>query len=155
MPKTAVGLFQDTRGMDDAIRQIEALGFPRNEVRSLKEPATFEINGVMSFPRLDFEVDLRRELSRVGATQTEIEAYVAGLRRGGALIFATGSDEDTKVDAAVGVMNRCGAVGVAEAIGAEPRLPRVGHAGMTPTGENPVLAGRLRQQTDGACVFVW
>lgn len=155
MPKTAVGLFEDTHAMDEAVRQIEALGFPRNEVRSLKEPATFEITGIMSFPRLDFEVDLRRELARIGATKAEIETYVAGLRRGAALIFATGSDEDAKVDAAMGIMNRCGAVGVGESIGAQPDLPRVAYESMTPAGDNPVLTGRLRQQADGACMFVW
>lgn len=154
MLKTAVGLFEDAHRVEDAIRQIEALGFPRNEVRSLTEPTTFEITGLMSFPRLDFEVDLRRDLTKIGATKAEIEAYVAGLRRGGVLVFATGSDEDKKVDAAADIMNRCGAVGVEEAIGAEPQLPRVAHAGMTPAGERPVLAGRIRQ-SGGACMFVW
>jgi hypothetical protein len=41
---------------------------------------------VMSFPRLEFEVDLTRELTRIGATQAEAQAYVEGLRRGGALV---------------------------------------------------------------------
>ena len=64
----------------------------------MKEPASFDVTGVMSFPRIDFEVDLSRELARIGATIPEAQAYVEGLRRGGALAFATGSDE--KVDAA-------------------------------------------------------
>jgi hypothetical protein len=67
MPKTAVGLFDKPAVVDDVVREIEALGFPRQEVRKVEEPATFEITGVMSFPRLDFEVDLKRELTRIGA----------------------------------------------------------------------------------------
>lgn len=47
----------------------------------------------MSFPRLDFETELIRELTKIGATKAEAQAYVEGLRRGGALVFATGSDE--------------------------------------------------------------
>jgi len=152
MAKTAVGLFQDAHRVNEVIPEIEALGFPRNEVRSLREPATFEITGVMSFPRLDFEV-LRRELARIGATKAEIEVYVDGLRRGGALVFATASDE--KVDAAAGVMNRHGAVEIEEIPGAEPSLPRVALESMAPAGDNLVLAGRVRQPGGGACVFVW
>ena len=75
----------------------------------------------MSFPRLDFEVDLVRELTRIGATKAESQAYVEGLRRGGALVFATGSDE--KVEAAADIMNRHGAVEVDETSGPEPQLP--------------------------------
>src|SRR5271170_1215949 len=93
MPKTVVGLFENARLVDDAVREIEALGLPRQEVRIMKEPASFEVTGVMSFPRVDFEVDLRRGLSRIGATAAETEAYVEGLRRGGALALATGSDD--------------------------------------------------------------
>jgi len=93
MPKTTVGLFESPRIVEDVVREIEALGLPRNEVRVVGEPTTFEVTGVMSFARLDFEVDLARELTRIGATKAEAEAYIEGLRRGGALVFATGSDE--------------------------------------------------------------
>jgi hypothetical protein len=112
MPKTVVGLFENAQIVDDAVREIEALGFPRQEVRTMREPANFDVTGVMSFPRLDFEVDLNRELTRIGATIPEAQAYVEGLRRGGALAFATGPDE--KVDAAGNIMNRLGAMEVEE-----------------------------------------
>lgn len=110
MPKTAVGLFENSGPVDDVVREIEALGFPRREVRTLDEPANFEVTGVMSFPRLDFEVDLIRELTRIGATKMEAQDYAKGLRRGGALVFATGSNE--KVDDAAEMMNRHGAIEV-------------------------------------------
>jgi hypothetical protein len=153
MPKTAVGLFEDPGLVDDVVREIEVLGFPRNEVRTLDEPASFEVTGVMSFPRLDFEVDLMRELTRIGATQAEAQAYVEGLRRGGALVFATGSDE--KVEAAADIMNRHGAVEIEETSGPEPHLPHVVRESMTPIRDSPVSAGRLRQPGGGAVSFVW
>jgi hypothetical protein len=71
MPKTVVGLLENPGLVDGVVREIEALGFPRKEVRTLAEPATFDVTGVMSFPRLDFEVDLVRELTRIGATKAE------------------------------------------------------------------------------------
>lgn len=50
MPKTAVGLFEHPGLVDDVVRE---------KVRNLKEPAAFEVTGVMSFPHLDFEVDCK------------------------------------------------------------------------------------------------
>ncbi len=154
MPKTAVGLFENASRVDDVVREIEALGFPRKEVRKVEEPKTFDITGVMSFPRLDFEVDLGRELSRIGATNAEARAYVEGLRRGGALVFATGSDD--KVDAAAGIMNRHGAVEIEEASGPEPDLPHVAPESAPSLNDHPVMMGRIRHQPgDGASFFVW
>ena len=153
MPKTAVGLFERPDLVDEVVREIEAHGFPRKEIRTLTEPPTFEVTGVMSFPRLDFEVDLSRELTRIGATKAESQVYVDGLRRGGALVFATGADE--QVDAAAEVMNRHGATGIAEARGPEPQLPGVARASMTGMHSSPVVAGRIREPGSGAAFFVW
>ncbi len=153
MPKTVVGLFKKPGEVDEVVREIEALGFPRKDVHALAEPATFAVTGVMSFARLDFEVELMRELTRIGATRGESQAYVEGMRRGGELVMATGSDE--QVDAAADVINRHGAVGVEETSGAEPRLPAVVRAGLSPTRTSPVLAGRIREPEGGATFFVW
>jgi hypothetical protein len=153
MPKTVVGLFENPRLADEVVSAIETLGIPRQEVRTLEEPAAFEVSGVMSFPRLDFEVDLSRELARIGATKAEAQVYLKGLRRGGALIFATGSDG--KVDAAAEIMNQRGAVGIEETSGPEPQLSGVVHDNMTPIRDHPVLAGRIREPGSGAAVFVW
>ena len=144
MPKTTVGLFEDPGVVEEVVREIAALGFPRNEVRVLDEPPTFPVTGVMSFARLDFEVDLVRELTRIGATKAEAQGYVQGLRRGGELVFATGSDE--KVDMAADIMNRRGAVEIEETTGPEPHLPECRFARtLSPMTETSVMAGRIRQ----------
>ena len=154
MPKTAVGLFEKPEIVDDVMREIESLGIPRREVRTIEEPKTFEVTGVMSFARLDFEVDLIRELTRIGATKAEAQAHVTGLRRGGALVFATGSDEHVR--AAAEIMDRHGAVQIEENSGAEPRLPGVVRAaGMAAAAETPVMTGRIRESGGGASLFVW
>jgi hypothetical protein len=153
MPKTVVGLFENARLVDEAVREIEALGFPRQEVRTMREPADFGVTGVMSFPRLDFEVDLGRELHRIGATIPETRAYVEGLRHGGALVFATGADE--ALEAAGNIMNRLGAVEIEEVTGPEPEMAGVVREGMMPAPDNSVQAGRIRPVNGGACFFVW
>jgi len=153
MPKTVVGLFENPGCVDEVVRDIEALGFPRNEVRTLEEPKAFDVTGVMSFPRLDFEVDLIRSLERIGASKAGAQAYREGLRRGGALVLATGSDE--KVTAAADLMNRNGAVKIEQDSGPEPQLPHSFRANMTPMRDSPIVAGRIQQPSDGACFFVW
>ena len=153
MPKTVVGLFENPGLADSVIREIEALGFPRKEIQTIAEPAIFEVTGVMSFPRLDFETALGRELHRIGATIPETSAYLEGLRHGGALVFATGAGEE--LEAAGNIMNRLGAVGIEEVTGPEPELAGVVRQGMMPAPDNSVQAGRIRQQGGGACFFVW
>jgi hypothetical protein len=153
MPKTVVGLFEDAGVVDGVIRDIEALGFPRQEVRSLAEPKSFEVSGVMSFPRLDFEVDLTRGLTRIGASTAQAHAFVKGLQRGGALVFATGSDE--RVAEAAGIMNRDGAVEIETGRGPEPRMPGLDRVNDTPMRDASVLAGRIREPGGAACFFVW
>ncbi len=153
MPRTTVGLFEDPESVEDVVREIETLGFPREEVRVVDEPRTFPVTGVMSFARLDFEADLVRELMRIGATKAEAQAYMDGLRRGGALVLATGSDE--KVDKAADIMNRRGAVEIEETSGPEPRTPSTVHENAMPAPESSVMAGRIRQPGGGACLFVW
>lgn len=153
MPKTTVGLFKDPSVVESVVREIEALGFPHNEVRTLSEPRTFEVTGPMSFGRLDFEVDLKRELARIGATNAEALAYVEGLKHGGALVLATGRNGDA--DDAAQIMRRSGAEEIEETRGPEPSLPRATHESGVAMFDGSVLAGRILQPGSGACVFVW
>lgn len=139
--------------VDNVVREIETLGFPRKEVRTLSEPATFEVTGVMSFARLDFEVELMRELTRIGATIAEAKAYGDGLRRGGALVLATGSDDG--VWAAADIMDRCGAVVVEEVRGSEPQFAGVIRENMTPVRDSEVQTGRVRAPGGAAAFFAW
>ncbi|MBV6431772.1 MAG: hypothetical protein IANPNBLG_01905 [Bryobacteraceae bacterium] len=153
MQKTTIGLFKTAEHVEEVVRDIEALGFTRNGVGAIKEPGVFEPNGVMSFPRLEYEVELGRTLSRLGAKKEETEAYIGGLRHGGALVFATDEDEK-KVDAAADVMNRHGAVDIEESASAAPHLPRLPHESLRQT-QDAVLTGRSRQSGSGARFFTW
>lgn len=153
MPKTAVGLFEDRSCADEVVREIEATGFPRYEVRTLGEPLDLSASGVMSIPRIDFEVELYRELCKMGASKTATEAYVDGLRRGGVLVFATGSKDE--VDNAADIMNRHGAVEVEEEQAPQPHLHTPSPESLLPESGDQVQSGRLRHSGGGACFFVW
>lgn len=154
MVKTAVGLFKNADVAEEVVRDLESKGFPRMELRTLDEPLDFGSRGAMSIPRIDFEVQVFRELKRIGATQQEAQAYVDGLRRGGALVFATDSDEKA-VDAAAGIMNQHGALEVEETRGAEPELPDAERERPVARRDSSVLGGRMQQPGGAARYFVW
>jgi hypothetical protein len=153
MAKTAVGLFENPSSADDVVHELEASGFPRNDVRVLGEPREMAGSGVMSTPHTDFEVDLIRELRTIGATEADAEAYVEGVRRGGVMVFATGSDE--KADAAAEIMNRHGVVEIEELSAWQLHLPGTDRDDMAPVRDSSVQAGRIRSPGAGARLFVW
>jgi len=166
MQKTAVGLFNNAAEVDDVIRDIEALGFARNEIHTIEEPERFDATGVMSFPKGEHEVEVARALNRMGASKEETEAYVAGLRQGGTIVFATDQDE-SKVDAAAEVLERYGAVvvdqtsdfgepsGSGETSDSAPHLPFTPEGSHLARRNDSVQSGRVRQPSGGARFFVW
>ncbi len=153
MSKTAVGLFENPGSVDGVVRDLEGRGFPRKDVRVIGEPREMPGSGPMSIPRTDFEVDLTRELKTMGAVEADAKAYVDGVRRGGVIVFATGSDE--KADDAVEIMNRYRAAEVEELNVAETSLPSTVGDGLTPNRDSSVQIGRFRSPGDGARLFVW
>jgi hypothetical protein len=153
MSKTAVGLFRNSGVADQVVHDLDASGFPRNEVRRLGEDRDMGDTGMMGTPHTDFAVGLDRELRRIGASDPEAHAYVQGVRRGGVLVFATGSDE--QVDSAAEIMNRHGAAEVEELTGREPNTGRIGGEGMPLVQSDFSQTGRVRQQGGGARMFVW
>jgi hypothetical protein len=152
MSKTAVGLFQSSELADVVARDLVANGFPKNEVRTLREPIDLPGAGLMSTPHTDFEVGLERELTAIGATVPEANAYARGTRRGGVLVFATGSERE--VLNAADIMNSAGALEVEELTGQEPRQIVIGQD-VPSVPDSPQQAGRIRETGSGARVFVW
>jgi hypothetical protein len=153
MSHTAVGLFDSAGAADHVLLDLEASNFPRREIRVVREPIDMAVTGVMSTPRADFEVGLERELRAIGATVGEANAYADGVRRGGVLMFATGSSRE--VDSASEIMNRHGAVDVRELTGAEPDFAgSVTGTVVSPSG-GASQTGRVRQAGGGARMFVW
>lgn len=153
MPKTAVALFKNPALVEDVVREIEKLGIPKQEVRTLEEPNRFPVNGVMSFARLEFEVELKHALSEIGVADSEEEAYIRGLRNGGVLVLASGPDD--RVEAAAQIMNRQGAVDLETSGGPEPELPEPDLEGSLPSRDTSLQTGRIREESLGARLFVW
>lgn len=106
-------------------------------------------SGMMSTPHTDFEADLIRELRTIGAPEADAGAYVRGVRQGGVIVFATGSDE--KVDTAAKIMNSHHAVELKELSVSEPHLG----TNTTPHRRNYQQTGRVRSSGGGARLFVW
>jgi len=152
--KTAVGLFDNPRLVNQVIGEIETIGLPRNHIHSVGEPLDFAVTGVMEIAHIDFEVELMRELKRIGTTKSEAENFIQGVRHGNILVFATGPDD--KVDAAAQIMNRRGALEIEEVSGnAEPHLPSLVRGSPIAAAEPEIQTGRVRQAGGGARFFVW
>jgi hypothetical protein len=153
MSKTAVGLFENPGLADQVVHDLEGGGFPRNEIRILGESLDMAGSGVMSTPRTDFQVELNRDLRKIGATEPEAEAYVEGVRRGGVLVFASGPDE--KIEAAAEIMNRHSPVEVEELTGGELNLPSTTGRNVSAPHDSSVQTGKTRQTGGGARLFSW
>jgi len=153
MAKTAVGLFENLGSVDEVVRELKASGIPQKDVRVLREPREMPGSGVMSTPHTDFEVDLIRDLRAIGAAEADAEAYVRGVRRGGVMVFATGSGE--KADAAAEIMNRHHAVEIEELSTSRPELPSADNDEVSPVRDLSVQTGRSRSAGGGARLFVW
>jgi hydrogenase maturation factor len=78
-----------------------------------KHPIVHDLDAV-AFPR----GGIRIELTAIGASNREADAYVQGVRRGGVLVLATGSNE--QVDHAATIMNTHAAMELAEFAGSRP-----------------------------------
>jgi hypothetical protein len=153
MSKTAVGLFENSGLADEVVRDLEASGFLRNDVRVLSEPLEMAGSGLMSTPHSDFEVALTRDLTAFGVLEADAEAYVQGVRRGGVMVFATSSGE--KANTATEIMNGHGAVELEEISASRPQLPTLDQGEAT-SGRTPsVQIGRVRSPGSGARLFVW
>ena len=153
MARTALGLFESHAWATTVAQEIKALGFASEEVRVLSEPLDMPVATVLSTPGTDFSLALCRDLRQIGATEAETEAYVQGVRNGGALVFATGSGAE--VDRAAEMMNRHKAIRVEELTGLEPDLPNVAPGSTACTHDDLTLGGRLGSSGDGARIFVW
>jgi hypothetical protein len=90
--RAAVGLFENSDLVGEIVHDLEASGFPRNGIRVLNEPQEMAGSGLMSTPHTDFEVELVRECRTIGAGEADAQAYEQGIRRGGVIVFATGSN---------------------------------------------------------------
>lgn len=153
MAKTAIALFNDPAIVEGVVKEIEDLGIPKKELQILKEQALFPVDGVMSFTRLEFEVELKHALDEIGAEESEEQAYLKGLRDGCVLVLASGPD--AKVEEAAEIMNRAGAKDLEEKKGSEPELPEPEYDDAVPDRGAPVQAGRIREAGSGAQLFVW
>ena len=153
MSKTTVGLFENPGLADEVVHDLEASGFPRNDIRVLSEPLDMAVTGAMSTPHHDFQVALNRDLRTIGATEPEADAYVQGVRRGGVLVFANGPDE--KIEAAAKIMNRHSPVEVEELTGGKLHLPGTTGENRSPGHDISVQTGRIRQSGGGARMFAW
>ena len=153
MTKTAVGLFEKSGSADGVIRDLTAKGFLQKDIRVLGEPVEMPGSGLMSTPHSNFEVDLVRDLTAFGVVEGDAEACVQVVRRGGVMVFATGTGKDA--DQAAEIMNCHGALEIEEISAPRPALPNAEIDQEVPGRDPSTQTGRVRSAGSGARLFVW
>lgn len=148
MATTAVGLFETPSSVDKVVGELEASGFPQNDVRVLGEPGEMTGSGVNSTSHTDFEVDLIRDLRDFGANEADAEAYIRGMRRGGVISGAVADD-------AAAIMNQHCAVEIEELSASQSYLPGADNEELAQDRDVSFQAGRVRSSGSGARLFVW
>ena len=109
-------------------------------------------SGITSTPRTDFEVDLIRDLRAFGAAEADAEAYVRRVRRGGVMVFATGSG--AMADTAADIMNQHCAVEIEELSASQTYLRGTDNDEIAQDRDVSFQAGRVRTSGSGARLFV-
>ena len=153
MTRTALGLFPKSFDADKAVADLMAAGFHPGDVRVVAEPRYMPVSSPLSTPGMDFCEELGLDLRAMGVTEPEVQAYIRGVREGGALVFANGSID--QVEKAAGIMNSCQAANVEELTGMEADIPGAPHDSAIPVGVGSAQAGRVRFAGGGARMFVW
>jgi len=153
MADTAVGLFAHSDDADEVVNALGMLGFPADAIRVVAQPRGAAVNSSTSTPQIDFAAALGRDLSSMGASEDEREAFLAGIRNGNVLVFATGSA--TLASSAVELMNNHAAVEVEEFAGAVPTATGSDMGAYVGGHDISSKAGRVRARTEGAKVFSW
>jgi hypothetical protein len=152
MADTAVGLFEDALVADAVVDALRAHGFPSKGIQVLGKPESLPVDSATSTPAVDFAARLIRDLRSMGVTESESEAYVAGVHRGNVLVLASGSRE--QADAATNIMNQFTALNVEEFAVAAPALAGV-QVGEVGAHDISSKEDRQRAKTVGARIFSW
>ncbi|MGH8507719.1 MAG: hypothetical protein ACREVH_03250 [Gammaproteobacteria bacterium] len=121
MPKTIIGLFAKPSEASEAVRELVAMGFARDDIGLIAKAAEGELAQDPDSTRAtvatgkDTDVDsrpgtadkapnLRAALTKLGVAEREAEHLTGALRRGGTLVSAAG--DDAMVDHALALLKR-------------------------------------------------
>jgi hypothetical protein len=152
MKTTAVGLFAQSETAEAVVNALRESGIASDEIRVLARPVASSVDSATSTPGLDFVAALAEDLRSMGANDSELEAYLDGVRNGNVLVFASGNA--AQADSAAQVMNRFEPAEMHELAGAIPELPAA-HVGEVGTNILSMKGDRARAQATGARVFTW
>lgn len=172
MSETAVGLFEDEVVAEAVVDSLRAHGFPSGGIRVVAAPSTASAASLGSetgintgFNNGNFATSVGKDLRAMGVTEYESNAYLAGLRRGNVLIYATGSK--SQANQAVIVMNEYSALEIEEFATVGARVEKTDLGTINPESRLPesnltvgaheksYTSHSSRSKTEGARVFAW
>ena len=172
MSETAVGLFEDEVVAEAVVDSLRAHGFPSGGIRVVAAPKSASAASLGSetginagFNGGNFAAGVTKDLRAMGVTEYESNAYLAGLRRGNVLVYATGSK--SQANQAVIVMNEYSALEIEEFATVGARVEKTDLGTINPESRLPesnltvgaheksYTSHSSRSKTEGARVFAW
>ena len=172
MSETAIELFEDAVVAEAVVDSLRAHGFPSSGIRVVAAPNSASASSLGSetginsgFNGGNFATRVAKDLRAIGATEYESNAYLAGLRRGNVLVYATGSR--SQADQAVTVMNGYSALEIEEFATAGARVEKTDFGTINPESRLPesnltvgaheksYTSHSSRSKAEGARVFAW
>jgi hypothetical protein len=137
MAETAVGLFEDASIAEAVVDSLRAHGFPSNGIRVVAAPhgTVNGSNGAGSNGSDDFVTLFSKDQRAIGVPETDSTAYISALRRGNALVYATGTRQQAAE--AVTIMDEFAAIEIEAIAGSGSSSPRSG--GFRSDGKAPVI----------------
>jgi hypothetical protein len=136
MAETAVGLFEDASIAEAVVDSLRAHGFPSNGIRVVAAPhGTMNgSNRTGSNGSDDFITLFSKDQRGIGVPESDSSAYLSALRKGNALVYATGTHQQAAE--AVTIMDEFAAIEIEAVAGSGPMGAGVG--GLRPDGKAPV-----------------
>jgi hypothetical protein len=153
MAETAVALFDHPGTADAVVDALRKSGVPSTGIRIVSEPKAVPVDSATSTPSVDFAAGLARDLSSMGATEPECEFYLARVRNGNVLVFATGTH--AQADTAAGIMNSYQPIQLEEFAGSVPSLSGIRQKEVGAQAGIALKLDETREKTEGARVFSW
>jgi len=172
MSETAVGLFEDEVVAEAVVDSLRAHGFPSGGIRVVAAPKSASAASLGSetginagFNGGNFAAGVTKDLRAMGVTEYESNAYLAGLRRGNVLVYATGSK--SQANQAVIVMNEYSALEIEEFATVGARVEKTDLGTINPESRLPesnltvgaheksYTSHSSRSKSEGARVFAW
>ena len=151
MRSSAVGMFKDETVADSVTDALLAHGLPQNGIQLIANFNHLRVDGTRESSASEFTQVITRLLRSMGASESELNTYIAAVREGNVLLVATGTK--VQADSAIEIMNAYGPIELQEFAASTPTEPNMRSNEVDSRGATS--KAEQTRQSDGVRIFSW